>query len=156
MQEQIVIKGGSKIYDSARVEDSAHLELHAVLRDQAVAKGKSVVARSTVAEKAVIEGTAHVKDAYIGGNANLNIECIGKNGHITSNSHMVYIKIFGQGYTVHRIYSEAKGYSAQIMHENGTKMTIGTLKELADEHPEFKVLQYLFNQCKKIFSETIE
>lgn len=154
MRDNTVIKGGSKKLGNARLEDYGVLELHAVIQGNALVKDRAVVARSTVGEDAIIAGTAKVKDAIIGGNAHLTVEYVGRNGYVTDNSHLIYIKIRGIGYTVHRTSSDAKGYSAQIMREDGTKITVNALKELVDEFPEYKVLQYLFNQSKKTCSET--
>lgn len=154
MLEKTVIKGGSKKLGNATLEDFAVLQLHSTIDENAAIRGSAVIARSTVQGNAVVEGIAQVWDAFVAGTARLTIEYVGKNGHVTDNSHVIYIKIRGIGYTVHRIYSEAKGYSAQIMTETGEKVTINNLKDLVDEFPEYKVLQYLFNQCKKNFSES--
>lgn len=153
MQENTVIKGGSKKLDNAVLEDFGVLELHAVIRDSAIVRGHAVVSRATIADHAVIEGSARVKDAIVGGDTHLTVEYVGKNGHVTDNTHLVYIKIRGIGYTVHRTKSEAKGYSAQIMCEDGTKITVNQLKELVDQYSEYKVLQYLYNQSKQNFDE---
>lgn len=153
MVDNTVIKGGSKRLGNAKLEDYGKLELHAVIKDNAVVRDNAVVSRSVVCDNAIIAGTARVMDAVIGGNTHLTVEYVGRNGHTTDNTHLTYIKIRGIGYTVHRTNSEAKGFSAQVMREDGTKITVNALKELVDEFPEYKILQYLFNQSKKNFTD---
>lgn len=156
MTENVVIKGGSRVLDSAVVDNFAIIELHSVVKDTAIVQDHAVISRSVVQDAAIVQGTAKVKDAVIGGEVVLSIEYVGKNGYVTDNTHLTYIKVNGIGYTVHRTYSEAKGYSAQIMREDGTKITVSTLKHLIDTSPENRVLQYLFNARKKDFTENIE
>ena len=153
MTENVVIKGGSRILKSARVTDYGVLELHATITDNALVKDHAVVARSVISDDAIIGGTAKVKDALVGGSTVLDVEYVGKNGHVFDNAHLVYIKIKGVGYTIHRTHSEAKGYSAQMMREDGTKVTAKLLKELIDADVAHRALQFLFNNSKKHFTE---
>lgn len=153
MRSNTVIKGGSQILGNAKLEDSGVLELHAVISENAIVRGNAIVGRSTISGNAIVEGIAKVKDAIVGGTTHLNIECIGRNGHVMDNTHCSYLRIRGIGYTVHRTWSEAKGYSAQIMHEDGSKVTISQLKELLDLYQEYRFLQLLINNSRRLYSD---
>lgn len=153
MTENIVIKGGSQLLHNAQVLDHATLELHAIAQDNSVVQDKAIVARSIIKDSAVISGTARVKDAVIGGTTVLNVEYVGKNGHVFDNTHVTYVKLNGEGYTIHRTQSEAKGFSAQIMREDGVKITVNMLKDLIEQDNSNRILQYLFNARKKDYTD---
>lgn len=152
MRENIVVKGGSKCLQDAEVLDYAVLELHAVVQGSAVVKDHARVSRSTVEGQAVIAGEACTLDAYIAGTAHLTSEFIGRNGHVTHPRHYMFLRVLGIGYTVHRTHSDAKGYSAQIMREDGKKLTENALRQLISENEDHKVLLYVLNMHKKTFA----
>lgn len=151
MSISYVIKGGSVVNGDGTVDDNATVMLHSTICESATAKGDSVIGRSTIAGNAVVDGSSVVMDAHVAGSTELNGEYIGKNGFVTDNTHYLYMRIAGIGYTIHRTHSDAKGFGAQIMCEDGKKVTEVKLKQLVTSDPAFRALQFAFNAQKKLY-----
>lgn len=152
MRDNIVVKGGSKYTGNAEVLDHAVLELHSTVQGNAMVRDHARVSRSIVEGDAVLAGSSRALDAYVGGTASLTVEFIGRNGHVEDPAHYFFLKIMGIGYTVHRTYSDAKGFGSQITRDDGKKLTMNAIRTLIENNPDHKVLLYMQNMTKKSFA----
>lgn len=154
MYEKAVIKGGSKVLDQSTLEGEASLLLHSFTKDRALVKGRAIIKRSTIGGNALVAGCATVEDAYVGGNARLTIEQIGRHGHVTAPEHAVLLRVRGETFTVHRTYSPAKGYSAQVVHHDHGKITVSQIRDLIHQHDAFRVVLTSLNLMRREVSTT--
>lgn len=150
--ETAQIRGGSIVAGQACVLDDAVLSRHSVVTQDARVSGSAQIARSRIEGSAVVEREAKVTEAYVGGRAHLTHEHIGKHGHIESPTHATYVRIDGIGYTIHRTFSDVKGFGAAITMDSGDRLSLVALRELASSSPMHRALLSLFMTLKRIYS----